>query len=78
MLQYLLRLTIMSSPPGFLGLGVITTYFVVNQDWGLLAVLAPVAVLGVAQYAVAKYWLRSIENRDLREWQGENPTAEPS
>ena len=77
MLQYLLRQTIMFSPPGFLGLGVVTIYFVVNQDWGLVAVLAAVAVLGLAQYAVAKYWLRSIEDRGLREWQRENPSGEP-
>lgn len=77
MVQYLLRQTIMFSPPGLLGLGVVTIYFVVNQDWVRAAVLAAVAVLGLAQYAVAKYWLRTIEDHDLRQWQRENPSGEP-
>jgi len=73
MLLYLLRQQIRFAPLGLLGLGAAMIYFVVKNQWAAAGVLSLVAVAGLAQFVAARLWLKWIEDRDLREWQRENP-----
>ena len=65
MVIYLLRQIVMFTPVGLVGLGVAAAYFALQNDWLTVLVVVAVGLLGLVQFAIAKYCLKVIEDRDL-------------
>jgi hypothetical protein len=72
-LSYMARQTIAWSPLSLMVATATTVYLLVQGEWQWAVVIAAFAALGGLQFLFARWWIRTGEENDAREWLRRHP-----